>query len=75
MGATLRGLRELGPVDMRLAPATPDGHRLVDYLGPVDPAVLATAFLTIPGVVSHGLVAPHLVSEVIIGRPNGAPKR
>ncbi len=76
VGATLRRLRELGPVDMRLAPATPDGHRLVDYLGPVDdPAVLAASFHTIPGVVSHGFFAPQLVSEVIIGRPNGATER
>ena len=76
LGATLRQLGELGPVEMRPRPITPDGHRLVDYLGPVDdPAVLAAFFDTIPGVVSHGLFAPRLVSEVIIGRRYGATER
>lgn len=57
-------------------PPPPDGDRLVDYLGPVgDPAVLATSFQTIPGVLSHGLFARHLVSEVIIGRGNSATER
>ncbi len=73
---TLRRLAELGPVEMRQARATPDGDQRVDYLGPVDdPAVFAASFHTIPGVVSHGLSGPQLVTEVIIGRRNGATER
>lgn len=76
LGATLRRLRQFGPVEERPAPRTPDGHRLVDYLGEVDdPVTLAAAFDQVPGVISHGLFPPHLTSEVLIGRRDGTTDR
>jgi ribose 5-phosphate isomerase A len=67
--ATVRLLTDLGPVEARNAPPTPDGNMLLDYLGPVaDAGALAAAFDAIPGVVGHGLFPPELVSEVLVGR-------
>jgi len=72
LSATLRRLAELGPVEVREAPATPDGGVLADYRGPVeDPAVLAAALGAVPGVVDHGLFPPSLVSSVLVGRADG----
>ena len=49
--------------------STPDGGVLADWLGPVDdPAALADRLAQAPGVVEHGLFAPELVSEVLVGR-------
>jgi len=62
-------LRELGNVTLCDAPPSPDGGVLADYRGEVgDPAELAERLAAIPGVVEHGLFAPELVSEVLIGR-------
>jgi ribose 5-phosphate isomerase A len=62
-------LHELEHARLRDAPATPDGGVLADWLGPVDdPAGLAERLSSTPGVVDHGLFAPELVSEVIVGR-------
>ena len=62
-------LAELGKAELRDAPATPDGGVLADWVGPVDdPAALATRLAAVPGVVEHGLFAPELVSEVLVGR-------
>ncbi len=42
---------------------------LADWTGPVDdPADLAARLAATPGVVEHGLFAPELVSEVLVGR-------
>jgi len=72
LSATLRRLAELGPVEVREAPATPDGGVLADYRGPVeDPAVLAAALGAVPGVVDHGLFPPALISSVLVGRADG----
>jgi ribose 5-phosphate isomerase A len=41
---------------------------IVDYLGEVhEPGALASRLSTTPGVVEHGLFAPSLVSEVLVG--------
>ena len=62
-------LRALGHAELRDAPSTPDGGLIADYLGPVDdPGELSTRLDGVPGVVAHGLFAPHLVSEVLVGR-------
>jgi ribose 5-phosphate isomerase A len=62
-------LERLEHARLRDAPATPDGGVLADWFGPVDdPPGLAARLDATPGVVDHGLFAPELISEVIIGR-------
>jgi ribose 5-phosphate isomerase A len=63
-------LARLGPaVGLRDAPPSPDGGLIADYRGEVgDPAALAGRLDADPGVSSHGLFPPALVSEVLIGR-------
>jgi ribose 5-phosphate isomerase A len=73
IAATLRRLSALGDIERRDGGVTPDGNVLVDYKGPVeDPAALSDALDTSPGVVGHGLFASALVSEVVVGRADGA---
>lgn len=62
-------LRLLGEVTLRDAPPTPDGNVLADYRGVVgDPRALEVQFGSVPGVVSHGLFPPELVTKVLVGR-------
>jgi len=62
-------LRELGQVELRDAPESPDGGVIADYGGPLgDPAELAARLAATPGVVEHGLFPPELVSAVLVGR-------
>jgi ribose 5-phosphate isomerase A len=50
---------------------SPDGGVIGDYRGDVsDPAALAQWLSNTPGVIGHGLFAPELVSEVLIGTGN-----
>ncbi|MGI8801643.1 MAG: ribose-5-phosphate isomerase RpiA [Solirubrobacteraceae bacterium] len=66
LAATLRALE---PVTRRDAPPSPDGGVIADYQGEItDPATLAARLSGTPGVVDHGLFAPALVTDVIIGR-------
>jgi ribose 5-phosphate isomerase A len=66
-------LRELGEARLRDASPSPDGGLIADYLGTVgDPAALAARLATIPGVIEHGLFPPGLVSQVLVGRGDGA---
>jgi ribose 5-phosphate isomerase A len=66
-------LRELGEARLRDAPPSPDGGLIADYLGPVgDPEELAARLAATPGVIEHGLFPPQLVSEVLVGRGEGA---
>jgi len=59
----------LGEARLRDAPPTPEGGLLADWFGPVgEPAELAARLEATPGVVDHGLFAPELVSEVLVGR-------
>lgn len=68
-------LDRLGHARLREAPPTPDGGLLADWLGPVDdPAELAARLSATPGVVEHGLFAPELVSEVLVGRGDGVER-
>jgi ribose 5-phosphate isomerase A len=61
-------LRALAPAHLRGVPVSPDGGLIGDSLAPFDDsAVWARALDAMPGVVAHGLFAPELVSDVIIG--------
>ena len=77
LSATLRGLAELGEAAVRDGtPPTADGNVIVDFLGKVDdPSELAAELAAVPGVVEHGLFPPDLVSEVLVGRPDGSVER
>jgi ribose 5-phosphate isomerase A len=62
-------LTRVAPAELRDVPPSPDGGLIADYRGPVgDPAELAARLSAVPGVVDHGLFAPSLVSEVLVGR-------
>lgn len=68
-------LRRLGRAELRRAPPSPDGGVIADYHGSVaDPAGLAAVLSATPGVVDHGLFAPSLVGEILVGR-GGAVER
>ncbi|MGC8499480.1 MAG: ribose 5-phosphate isomerase A [Acidimicrobiales bacterium] len=61
-------LRQLEACDVRDAPASPDGGVIADYRGAVtQPRALAQWLSATPGVVAHGLFAPELVSELLVG--------
>ncbi|MHB8438311.1 MAG: ribose-5-phosphate isomerase RpiA [Acidimicrobiales bacterium] len=65
-------LARLGAVELRHAPPTPDGGVLADWIGPFDdPAALASRLDATPGVVSHGLFPPEVVSTVLVGSAHG----
>ena len=66
--ATLRALD--GAVVIRPGtPPTPDGGVIADWVAPFDdPAALAAHLDAQPGLVSHGLFQPALVSGVVVGR-------
>ena len=75
--STIRHLESLGPVAVREdAPPSPDGNVIADYTGPVDdPEALSGRLDRWPGVVAHGLFAPELVTEVLVGRADGVVER
>lgn len=62
-------------VELRDVPPSPDGGAIADYDGAIDdPAALAARLDADPGVTSHGLFPPSMVSEILIGR-NGSVER
>jgi len=62
-------LHALPGATRRDAPPTPDGGVLADFHGDIgDPAQLAEWLDAVPGVVSHGLFPPSMVSTVLIAR-------
>jgi ribose 5-phosphate isomerase A len=64
-------LERLGAeVTLRDVPPSPDGGLIADYRGGglEDPARLAARLEADPGVAAHGLFAPELVSDVLVGR-------
>jgi ribose 5-phosphate isomerase A len=62
-------LAHLGPeVGLRDVPTSPDGGVIADYRGEIgDPAALAARLEADPGVSSHGLFPPDMVSEILVG--------
>lgn len=55
-------------VILRDAPHSPDGGVIADYHGEVgDPALLAARLEADPGIAAHGLFAPDMVSDVLVG--------
>jgi ribose 5-phosphate isomerase A len=69
-------LRRLGSVQLRDAARSPDGGIIADFTGEIgNPEELAAQLAATPGVVEHGLFPPSLVSEVIVGRPDGVERR
>jgi ribose 5-phosphate isomerase A len=69
-------LERLGDVELRDAPASPDGGVIADYTGALDdPDELAAKLSATVGVVEHGLFPPTLVSDVIVGRGDEAEHR
>jgi ribose 5-phosphate isomerase A len=69
-------LARIGSVELRDAPRSPDGGVIADYTGTVDdPAALASWLCETPGVVEHGLFAPELVSDLVVGRGDEAEHR
>ncbi len=66
LAATLQALRA---ATIRDAARTPDGGVLADYQGDiVEPAPLAAWLDAVPGVVSHGLFPPSMVTTVLVAR-------
>lgn len=62
-------LDRLGEVALRGGPPSPDGGIIADFVGVLeDPAELAGRLAATPGVVEHGLFAPELVSEILVGQ-------
>jgi ribose 5-phosphate isomerase A len=62
-------LHQLGSAALRVAPPTPDGGILADYHGDIgDPWQLAEELDAVPGLVSHGLFPPSMVSTVFVAR-------
>jgi ribose 5-phosphate isomerase A len=62
-------LRRLGSVELRDVPRSPDGGVIADYTAEFDdPDELAARLAATVGVVEHGLFAPGMVSDVLVGR-------
>jgi ribose 5-phosphate isomerase A len=62
-------LHALGDASLRDVPPSPDGGVIADYAGDVgEPSALAARLDAMPGVISHGLFSPALVSLILIGR-------
>ena len=73
LAATLHALPSAAA---RNAPPTPDAGILADYHGDfVDPAELSEMLDAVPGVVSHGLFPPSMVTSVLVGRGAGVEER
>lgn len=69
-------IRLLGDAALRDASPSPDGGLIADYGGDLgDPAELAARLDAVPGLVSHGLFPPSLVSLVLVGRGEGVERR
>jgi ribose 5-phosphate isomerase A len=70
-------LARLGPeVELRDAPPSPDGGAIADYRGAKlgNPAALAARLEADPGISSHGLFPPDMVSEVLVGRDDSVER-
>lgn len=75
-GRGAAGTEAAGMTGAGLAQRSPDGNLLAWYEGPIeDPRELAAWLSSVPGVVEHGLFAPEMVSEVIVGDARGVTRR
>jgi len=73
LAATLHALPSAATRD---APPTPDAGILADYHGDfVDPEELSEMLDAVPGVVSHGLFPPSMVTSVLVGRGAAVEER
>ncbi|MGD0808537.1 MAG: ribose 5-phosphate isomerase A [Acidimicrobiales bacterium] len=62
-------LARLRTARRRDAPPSPNGGVIADFFGEVgNPAALAVMLQATPGVVSHGLFPPEMVSTILVGR-------
>jgi ribose 5-phosphate isomerase A len=53
-------------------PASPDGGVIADYTGPIDDFAAFSAWLAaMPGVLDHGIFPSAMVTDVIVGHPDG----
>ena len=69
-------LARVAPAELRDVPPSPDGGLIADYLGPVgEPEELAARLSATAGVVEHGLFAPGLVAEILVGRGEEVVRR
>lgn len=69
-------LAAAGPAQLRDVPLSPDRGLIADYIGPIeDQAALAARLSATPGLVEHGLFAPQMVSDILIGRDDGVEHR
>jgi ribose 5-phosphate isomerase A len=76
LAATLRRLAEIGEVERRDAPPSPDGGVIADLRSELgDPAELGARLDADPGVAGHGLFASELVSDVLVGTGDGRVTR
>jgi len=65
-------MRDLGDLELRAVPPSPDGGVIADLVAPVgEPAALAARLAATPGLVEHGLFAPELVWCVLVGEGSG----
>jgi len=62
-------LARLGNARSRDFPPSPNGGIIADFFGEVgDPTTLAVMLQAMPGVLSHGLFPPEMVSTIFVGR-------
>ncbi|HEY3828463.1 MAG TPA: ribose-5-phosphate isomerase RpiA [Solirubrobacteraceae bacterium] len=69
-------LSSIAPAELRDVPLSPEGNLIADYRGEIDSPVRLAAWLSeTPGIVEHGLFAPHLVSDILIAGESGVVHR
>jgi ribose 5-phosphate isomerase A len=69
-------LHALPAAVLRDALPTPDGGVLADYHGEVgDPAALSERLDAVPGLISHGVFPPSMVSTVLVARADAVEAR
>jgi ribose 5-phosphate isomerase A len=62
-------LARLGTARRRDVPLSPNGGIIADFFGEVgNPATLSVRLEATPGVISHGLFPPEMVSTIFVGR-------
>ena len=62
-------LARLGAARRREVPLSPNGGIIADFFGEVaNPATLSVTLEATPGVISHGLFPPEMVSTIFVGR-------